>query len=52
MIGGGKSPTPYGTTVMDYVEIMSEGDAIDFGDLVDDQSEGLAATSNGHGGLG
>ena len=37
---------------MDYVEIMSTGNAIDFGDLVDTQSEANAALSNGHGGLG
>ena len=38
-------------TTMDYVEISTTGDAIDFGDL----STGLrqmAGLSNGHGGLG
>ena len=50
--GGGQESSPYGTTVMDYVQIMSKGDAIDFGDLVDNQSEANAALSNGHGGLG
>ena len=50
--GGGQGSSPYGTTVMDYVQIMSKGNAVDFGDLVDHQSEANAALSNGHGGLG
>ena len=47
--GGGNTGSV--SNVIDYVTIASAGDAADFGDL----SEGrhaLAATSNGHGGLG
>ena len=51
-VGGNKSDSPYGVNAMDYVQIMSTGDAIDFGDLTSDQNEGVAALSNGHGGLG
>ena len=37
---------------IDYVQIMSTGDAIDFGDLVGGVRNRIAACSNGHGGLG
>jgi len=36
---------------MQYVTIMTAGDATDFGDLVDSRNA-LRGTSNGHGGLG
>ena len=51
-VGGNKSDSPYGVNAMDFVEIMSTGNAVDFGDLTSDQNEGVAALSNGHGGLG
>ncbi len=42
--------TPF-YNVIDYVTIMSTGNAVDFGDLTSIRA-GLAALSNGHGGLG
>ena len=42
------------TNVVDYVQIMTTGDAIDFGDLSANGSSGYgwaAGASNGHGGL-
>ena len=36
---------------MDYVQIMSKGNALDFGDLVSTLNS-PKGTSNGHGGLG
>ena len=52
MWAGGKTPSsPYPPqTDIDYVEIMSLGNALDFGDLSEVRSAG-GATSNGHGGL-
>ena len=42
---------PSGTSeVIDYVQIMSTGDAIDFGDTTFSAGDG-SALSNGHGGL-
>jgi hypothetical protein len=40
---------PGETNVMDYVQIMTKGNAIDFGDASD--SGFSAGTSNAHGGL-
>ena len=34
------------------IQIMSTGNAIDWGDLRDDQGGGAGGCSNGHGGLG
>ena len=52
-VGGyGSTSSPYGTNVIDYVEIMTTGNAIDFGDLVDTYNEAATTISNGHGGLG
>ena len=48
--GGAAHPNYYDT--IDYVQIMSTGDAIDFGDLVNDDRNYLSGASNGHGGLG
>ena len=45
--GGGDSPAH--TNTIDYVNIMTLGNAKDFGDLTEERSFG-AATSNGHGG--
>ena len=39
-------------THADYIQIMSQGDAIDFGDIQDREGGGSAGCSNGHGGLG
>ena len=46
---GGYSPSP--SNVMEYAQIMTTGDFIDFGDLVVGKG-GRAGFSNGHGGLG
>jgi len=43
-------PAPSQVATIDYVQIMSIGNAMDFGDLTR-SSSGLAGTSNGHGGL-
>jgi len=52
-VGGyGSTSSPYGTNVIDYVEIMTTGNALDFGDLVDKYNEAATTISNGHGGLG
>ena len=48
-IGGAVSPSY--TNTLSYVQIMTTGDAIDFGDLLQAQ-EGANGSSNGHGGLG
>ena len=40
---------PGETSMMDFVQIASTGDAVDFGDATD--SGFSAGTSNGHGGL-
>ena len=50
VIAGGYAPSTVNT--MDYIEIASTGNAIDFGDLSAATSFiGDGATSNGHGGL-
>ena len=51
-VGGNKNSSPYGVNEIDFVTIMSTGRSEDFGDLTSDQNEGVAALSNGHGGLG
>ena len=50
---GGRGPAPSETyqDVIDYVQIMSLGDAVDFGDLLAARRWGTGC-SNGHGGLG
>ena len=49
---GGYNPTANAeTNLMEYVEIMTTGNAIDFGDLNVASRSGTACT-NGHGGLG
>ena len=40
-----------GTTAQ-YVQIMTTGNTIDFGDIQDRQGGGSGGNSNGHGGLG
>ena len=37
---------------IEYIQLMSEGNGIDFGDLTGDRAFNLAGASNGHGGLG
>ena len=49
--GGNISPANTLTNVIDYIQIMSIGNAIDFGDL-DSPKMQPRAVSNGHGGLG
>ena len=46
--GGGETAPPVNT--MDYVQIMSAGNSVDFGDLTDARFNAFAS-SNGHGGL-
>jgi hypothetical protein len=51
---GGHNDTPADDTeynIMDYVQIMSTGNAVDFGDLLSALTS-VAGASNGHGGLG
>ena len=47
--GGGVSPG--NLDVMEYVQIMTTGNTLDFGDLTQARHH-LDACSNGHGGLG
>jgi hypothetical protein len=42
---------PAGSNVIDYVSIMSLGNAVDFGDTSTGAPLGAAGCSNGHGGL-
>jgi len=56
LFGGGMNPSPTNTdfNIIDYVTILSTGNAIDFGDLVTGSSgkqRNKAGCSNGHGGL-
>ena len=49
---GGYTPSPVGgVNIAEYVQIMSTGDAVDFGDIGADHWS-LGGTSYGHGGLG
>ena len=48
VFGGAYSPSAVNT--MNYVQIMTTGNALDFGDLT--VARGTGALSNGHGGLG
>ena len=43
--------TPSSSNVMQYVEIMTKGDSLDFGDLTIARGHGDGC-SNAHGGLG
>ena len=50
---GGYGSSPYNINAMDYVEIMTTGNTIDFGDALPAAGlEGPVGFSNGHGGLG
>ena len=46
-MGGGNG----NTNVIDYINIATQGDAVDYGDLSEQKGEG-AGCSNAHGGLG
>ena len=50
-IAGGRSG-PTNSNVIDYVQIMTTGNAIDFGDLTNGIFGNGSCSSNGHGGLG
>jgi hypothetical protein len=52
LFGGGyiASPAPASSNVIDYVTILTQGNAVDFGDLLS-ASSGRSACSNAHGGL-
>ena len=47
--GGGKTPTK--VNVIDYVQLMTTGNAFDFGDITKATCQ-MGGLSNGHGGLG
>ena len=51
IVWGGGNIGPSKTNKMEYVQIMSGGDAIDFGDLSQGAVQNPGACSNGHGGL-
>ena len=51
VLGGGYLSPSGNTNVIQYVQIMTQGDAVDFGDLTAAQGE-ASGCSNGHGGLG
>ena len=44
--------TPNVTNTIDYVQIMTTGNALDFGDMNTNNIWGRGGCSNGHGGLG
>ena len=50
MFGTGNNPGE--TNNIEYVNIATQGDAVDFGDLTVQDRYGYGACSNGHGGLG
>ena len=52
VVWGGGNIGPSKTNKMEYVQIMSAGNSIDFSDLPTNTIWGRGGTSNGHGGLG
>ena len=53
MACGGYGSSPYNINAMDYVQIMTTGNSVDFGDGLQTAGlEGPVGFSNGHGGLG
>ena len=50
-MGGHRNPNATQQDTVDYVQIMSIGDAVDFGNLSNATSS-AGGCSNGHGGLG
>ena len=49
MFGGGKTPSDVNT--IDRVDIATTGNAVDWGDLLENTGYNQSSTSNGHGGL-
>ena len=49
--GGYRDPNGHASANIDYIEIATEGNAVDFGDLSVQNDAGGAGVSNGHGGL-
>ena len=49
VFGGGQSPTT--TDVIDYIQIATQGNAVDFGNLITNQHLSGGACSSNHGGL-
>ena len=50
VLAGGRNPSDL--NVIDYVQVMSTGNAVDYGDLLAVGSFNQSGASNGHGGLG
>ena len=48
--GGEVLASPYTTDTIDYIDLTSQGNAVDFGDL-NNATRTHMSTSNGHGGL-
>ena len=48
---GGRTGIPTNSDVIDYVQIMSTGNAVDFGNLTSEIFGNVSSNSNGHGGL-
>ena len=52
VLGGGNQPSDNETNVIAYVQTMTKGNALDFGDLTNsDSAKSGYCVSNGHGGL-
>jgi hypothetical protein len=51
MGGFSTTPSPAAFNVIEYVEIATTGDAVDFGDIDSGTAQSAAGASNGHGGL-
>ena len=54
MIGGGYGTSPHYGNTLEYINIATQGDSVDFGDFINfgRRSLGDPHISNGHGGLG
>ena len=51
MGGFSTTPSPAAFNVIEYVEIATTGDAVDFGDIDSGTAQSAAGASNAHGGL-
>ena len=51
IVWGGGNISPAKTNKMEYVQIMSAGNGVDFGDLSQGNVQNPSACSNGHGGV-
>ena len=51
IFGGGYVPTPTHTAIIESINISTEGNAVDFGDLSAARYNMYSAISNAHGGL-